>query len=88
MWVPRTTPLVGIGRNLSRKHAMEMALTGDMFSADEAVKFGLINRHVPGDMLRQETSALAHKIASRSAESIRAAKPPFIVRLKCPCPGV
>merc|ERR1711965_751492 len=40
-----TTPLVGIGRNVSRKHAMEMALTGDVFSADDAVQFGLINRH-------------------------------------------
>ena len=79
-----TTPLVGIGRNLSRKHAMEMALTGDMFSADEAVKFGLINRHVPGDMLRQETSALAHKIASRSAESIRGGKAAFYRQVEMP----
>ena len=79
-----TTPLVGIGRNLSRKHAMEMALTGDMFSADEAVKFGLINRHVPSEHLRQETSALAHKIASRSAESIRGGKAAFYRQIEMP----
>ena len=72
-----TTPLVGIGRNVSRKHAMEMALTGDMFSADDAVKFGLINRHVAPEVLLAETAALAQKIASRSAQSIRGCKAAF-----------
>ncbi|MDG1066339.1 MAG: enoyl-CoA hydratase [Luminiphilus sp.] len=79
-----TTPLVGIGRNLSRKHAMEMALTGDMFSADEAIKFGLINRHVPSEALREETAALAHKIASRSAQSIRGGKAAFYRQIEMP----
>ena len=44
-----TTPLVGIGRNLSRKHALEMALTGEFFGAADAERFGLINRHVPAE---------------------------------------
>lgn len=79
-----TTPLVGIGRNLTRKHAMEMALTGDMFSAEEAIKFGLINRHVPAESLRAETSALAQKIASRSAESIRGGKAAFYRQVEMP----
>jgi enoyl-CoA hydratase/carnithine racemase len=79
-----TTPLVGIGRNLSRKHAMEMALTGDMFSADEAIKFGLINRHVAPEALRAETAALAHKIASRSAQSIRGGKAAFYRQIEMP----
>ena len=35
-----TTPLVGIGRNLSRKHALEMALTGEFFDAADAERFG------------------------------------------------
>ena len=35
-----TTPRDGIGRNMHRKHPMEMALTGDMFSAEDAVRFG------------------------------------------------
>jgi enoyl-CoA hydratase/carnithine racemase len=39
-----TTPLVGIGRNVHRKHAMEMALTGDLMSAADAVRFGLVNQ--------------------------------------------
>ena len=79
-----TTPLVGIGRNLSRKHAMEMALTGDMFSADEAIKFGLINRHVAPGALHAETAALAQKIASRSAQSIRGGKAAFYRQIEMP----
>lgn len=79
-----TTPLVGIGRNLSRKHAMEMALTGDVFSADDAVQFGLINRHVSSNELHQETEALAQKIASRSAQSIRDGKHIFYKQIEMP----
>lgn len=72
-----TTPLVGIGRNVSRKHAMEMALTGDMFSADDAMRFGLINKAVPPEHLQYATLDMAHKIASRSAQGIRAGKQAF-----------
>ena len=79
-----TTPLVGIGRNLSRKHAMEMALTGDMFSAKDARKFGLINRHVAPEDLRSETQALAEKIASRSPQSIRDGKAAFYAQVEMP----
>ena len=79
-----TTPLVGIGRNVSRKHAMEMALTGDMFSADQAQTFGLINRHVDTAALVAETKALADKIASRSAQGIRAGKAAFYHQIDLP----
>ena len=79
-----TTPLVGIGRNLSRKHAMEMALTGEMFSAKDARKFGLINRHVAPEGLRSETQALAEKIASRSPQSIRDGKAAFYAQIEMP----
>ena len=79
-----TTPLVGIGRNLSRKHAMEMALTGDIFRADDAVQFGLSNRHVSGNELHKETEALANKIASRSAQSIRDGKHIFYQQIEMP----
>jgi enoyl-CoA hydratase/carnithine racemase len=79
-----TTPLVGVGRNLSRKHAMEMALTGDMFAAAQAQEFGLINRHVPGQKLSQEVKQLAYKIASRSAQGIRAGKAAFYQQIDMP----
>lgn len=72
-----TTPLVGIGRNLSRKHALEMALTGDVFDASDAQRFGLINHAVSSDQLVAETLALAQKIATKSAESIARGKATF-----------
>ena len=79
-----TTPLVGVGRNLSRKHALEMALTGDQFDAATAERFGLINRSVPASKLEQATKDLAAKIASRSAESIARGKSAFYRQVEMP----
>ena len=79
-----TTPLVGIGRNLSRKHALEMALTGDQFDAATAERFGLINRSVPASELEQATQELADKIASRSTESIARGKSAFYRQVEMP----
>jgi len=79
-----TTPLVGIGRNVHRKHAMELALTGDMISAQDAVRFGLVNRAVPAAELVAETRALAQKIASRSAQGIRRGKAAFYRQVEMP----
>lgn len=79
-----TTPLVGIGRNIHRKHAMELALTGAMFSAGEAVRFGLVNRAVPADNLYASVEELVAKIASRSAQGIRAGKEAFYRQIDMP----
>jgi enoyl-CoA hydratase/carnithine racemase len=79
-----TTPLVGVGRNMHRKHAMEMALTGDMFTTDDAVRFGLINRAVPAEQLRQATEELAGRIASKSAQGIRSGKEAFYRQIDMP----
>ncbi len=69
-----TTPLVGIGRNMHRKHAMELALTGDMFSAEDAMRFGLLNKVVSKENLITETENLAAKIANKSAVGIHSGK--------------
>ncbi len=79
-----TTPLVGIGRNMHRKHAMELALTGDMLSAEDAVRIGLINRAVPAARLRDEVEKLAAKIASKSAQGIRFGKEAFYRQIDMP----
>ena len=79
-----TTPLVGIGRNVHRKHAMELALTGDMFSAEDACRFGLVNRVVPADRLEEATRELADKIAAKSAQGIRAGKEAFYRQIEMP----
>jgi enoyl-CoA hydratase/carnithine racemase len=79
-----TTPLVGIGRNIHRKHAMELALTGDLFSAEDAVRFGLVNRAVPAEELQAETLSLAEKIATKSAQGIRSGKEAFYRQIDMP----
>jgi len=79
-----TTPLVGIGRNLSRKHAMEMALTGDMFSAEDAVNFGLINRHVHLRICDLRPKRLRKKLHRDLPKAFAMARWPSTRRLKCP----
>ena len=61
-----STPGVGVVRNLSRKRAMEMLLTGDMVSAAQALDWGLVNRVVPDDELESSCLAFAQKIAAYS----------------------
>src|SRR5271168_3326645 len=54
-----SSPLVAVGRAVSRKHAMEMALTGRLYVASEAERFGLVNRVVPEGRALEEALALA-----------------------------
>jgi len=79
-----TTPLVGIGRNVHRKHAMAMALTGEMIPAADAVRFGLVNEMVPAAGLHVAVEQLAGRIASRSAQAIRAGKETFYRQIDMP----
>ncbi|MFT4519723.1 MAG: enoyl-CoA hydratase/carnithine racemase [Halioglobus sp.] len=79
-----TTPLVGIGRNIHRKHAMAMALTGDALSADEAVRIGLVNEAVADAELIERTRELAERIASKSAQGIRNGKADFYRQIDMP----
>src|SRR6187401_1794282 len=52
-----STPMVALSRNVARKHAMEMLLTGDMIDAAEARRIGLVNRLVPAGSERGEALA-------------------------------
>ncbi|MGE0874466.1 MAG: enoyl-CoA hydratase [Burkholderiales bacterium] len=72
-----STPGVPIGRNLLRKHAMEMLLTGDMVEAQRALELGLVNRVVPAELLVQETDRLARQIAGKPPATIAAGKRAF-----------
>jgi len=72
-----STPMVALSRNVSRKHAMEMLLTGDMLTADEAVRIGLINRSVAADDLPNEVMDIARKIAGKSPLTIKIGKEAF-----------
>lgn len=79
-----TTPLVGIGRNIHRKHAMAMALTGDRISAAQALQFGLVNEVVPADEITDRTRDLAERIARTSAQGIRLGKAAFYRQVEMP----
>jgi enoyl-CoA hydratase/carnithine racemase len=77
-----STPMVALSRNVARKHAMEMLLTGDMISAARAAEMGLINRVVPPEALGETVRSLAHHIASKSAVSIGIGKEAFYRQLE------
>ena len=72
-----STPMVALSRAVSRKHAMEMLLTGDMVGAEEAQQMGLINRHVPAAQLADATMGLARKIAAKSVYTVKVGKGAF-----------
>ncbi len=72
-----STPGVPIGRNLLRKHAMEMLLTGDLIDAARALEWGLVNRVVPPQGLDAAVAELAGRIAAKPAATISAGKTAF-----------
>ncbi len=77
-----STPMVALSRNVSRKHAMEMLLTGEMISADEAHRIGLVNRVVAAEQLVAETSKLAELIASKPRSTVKIGKEAFYRQLE------
>jgi enoyl-CoA hydratase/carnithine racemase len=81
-----STPLVAVGRAISRKHAMEMALTGALYGAAEAERLGLVNRVVPEGNAVAEAQALAREIAQRSAATIAIGKRAFYAQIEAPLP--
>jgi enoyl-CoA hydratase/carnithine racemase len=72
-----STPGVAVGRNLQRKHTMEMLLTGDPIDAQRAMEWGLVNRVVAPEKLNEETEALARKIADKPPATVAAGKRGF-----------
>jgi enoyl-CoA hydratase/carnithine racemase len=72
-----STPMVAVSRAVAPKHAMEMLLTGEMISATEAARIGLINRAVPAGKLTDATMALANKIAGKSIQTLKIGKGAF-----------
>ena len=72
-----STPMVALSRNIPRKQAMEMLLTGEPISAATARDIGLINRVVPAGLERDAAIELARKVASKSAYTIKTGKTAF-----------
>ena len=77
-----STPAVGLARNLGRKAALEMLLTGDFIDALEAKSKGLVNRVVPADALDAEVERLVQSILGKSAVAARIGKGMFYRQLE------
>jgi enoyl-CoA hydratase/carnithine racemase len=63
------TPMVAVARNVGRKRAVEMAMSGDVIDARTALDWGLVNRVVPADQLDSATADLLERVTLGSAES-------------------
>lgn len=77
-----STPAVAVSRNLSRKQAMEMLLTGEFIDAQTAVARGLINRAVPLDELDAAVRELVDAITSKSSLAVATGKQMFYRQLE------
>ena len=77
-----STPSVPLGRNVLRKQAMEMLLTGDFIDAHTAVERGLINHAVPDGQLDAAVGELARKIIAKSSVAVSTGKKMFYKQLE------
>ncbi len=77
-----STPMVALSRNVGRKRAMEMLLTGDLVDAATAAEIGLVNRAVPAAELDAHVAELATKIAGKSGLAIAMGKAAFYRQLE------
>jgi enoyl-CoA hydratase/carnithine racemase len=79
-----STPVVGVVRNIGRKRAMEMLLTGQMFDAATAREWGLVNRVVPASELDAAVKIFTDLIIARSPAAIRLGKKAFYTQVDRP----
>jgi len=70
-------PAVPLARNLGRKKALELLLTGEMIDAEEACRIGLVNKVVPKEELDPATHKMAATIAQKSPLAVRMGKKSF-----------
>jgi enoyl-CoA hydratase/carnithine racemase len=74
--------MVALSRNVGRKPAMEMLLTGEFVDAEGAKALGLVNRVVEPENLESETAALADLIASKPTATLRWGKEAYYRQLE------
>jgi enoyl-CoA hydratase/carnithine racemase len=79
-----STPMVAVSRAAHRKQAMEMLLTGETIDAANAKDFGLVNRIVPKQYLRQIVDKYAAVIASKSPLTLKIGKEAFYRQIDMP----
>jgi enoyl-CoA hydratase/carnithine racemase len=72
-----STPMVALTRNIPRKNAMHMLLTGEPVTAAEAARLGLVNRVIPHGTEHEAAFALAKVVASKSKATVKIGKQAF-----------
>lgn len=82
-----STPMVALSRAVGQKKSMEMLLTGDFISAEEARAEGLVNRVVVAEDLESETRSLADRISEASPLVVGVGKQAFYRQLEMPTEG-
>ena len=81
------TPLIAVARNLGRKRALELAMTGDPIDARTAADWGLINRVVPDDQLEAATLDLITRATRGAAEAKAVGKQTYYRQMELPQPA-
>ncbi|HJZ67517.1 MAG TPA: enoyl-CoA hydratase [Blastocatellia bacterium] len=76
-----TTPMVALTRAIGRKRSLEMLLTGTPIDAPTALEWGLVNHVVPAEKLREESYALARRIAEASSLTVTVGKQAFYTQI-------
>ncbi|MFY9574315.1 MAG: enoyl-CoA hydratase [Blastocatellia bacterium] len=76
-----TTPMVALTRAIGRKRALEMLLTGTPIDARTAKDWGIVNRVVPAERLREESYSLAQRIAEASSATVSIGKQAFYTQI-------
>ena len=79
-----STPMVALSRNIARKRAFEMLVTGEFISAETAKSYGLVNRVVAAESLQKESEALADKVAEKLAAAVKIGKRAFYEQVELP----
>ena len=79
-----STPMVALTRNVPRKQAMEMLVTGEEIDAHTAKAYGIVNRVVPKDYLTMVVDKYASEIAAKSAHALKFGKETFYRQLELP----
>lgn len=79
-----STPMVAVSRNIGRKRALQMLLTGETIDAATAVDWGLVNEVVPADQLRARVDQLAAQIADASPLTLEIGKQAFYRQIDLP----
>jgi enoyl-CoA hydratase/carnithine racemase len=77
-----STPMVAVSRNVPRKPAMEMLLTGDFIEADDAFRLGLVNRVVPPERLEEAFDRMVARLLDKPREVLALGKWAFYRQLE------